>query len=72
MLFRSNNSNLSVIGYSGSDFTRSVVNRKSVSGYIFLIADAAAAYASRKQASVAISTTEAEYVALENATKHVI
>src|SRR3954467_14071684 len=56
-------------GYSDSDYARSVVDRKSVSEHVFLLNGAAVSYASRKQTSVAMSTTEAEYVAVAAAAK---
>src|SRR5437762_2383101 len=56
-------------GYSDSDFVRSRIDRKSVSGYVFLLNEVAVAYVSRKQTSVATSTTKAEYVAITTAAK---
>ena len=38
--------------------------RKSITGYIFLAGNGAISWCSRKQISVALSLTEAEYVAL--------
>ena len=49
--------------YGGSD------DRKSTSGYVVLVNKGAVAWASRKQACVALSTMESEYVALANASQ---
>ena len=43
--------------------------RKSISGYIFLAGNGAITWSSRKQISVALSSTEAEYIALSEAAR---
>ena len=43
--------------------------RKSISGYVFLARNGAITWSSRKQISVALSLTEAEYVALSEAAR---
>ena len=47
-------------------------HRKSISGYVFVIAGGAIAWSSKKQARVALSTAEAEYAAAVHATKQVL
>ncbi|KAG7547302.1 Reverse transcriptase RNA-dependent DNA polymerase [Arabidopsis suecica] len=49
--------------YTDSDFAGDVDGRRSTSGYVFLMDDAAVAWSSKKQPIVTLSTTEAEYVA---------
>ena len=49
--------------YTDSDFAGDVDTRKSTSGYVFLMDNAAVAWLSKKQPIVTLSTTEAEYVA---------
>lgn len=49
--------------YTDSDFAGDIDSRKSTSGYVFLIDNAAVAWSSKKQPIVTLSTTEAEYVA---------
>lgn len=51
-------------GYSDSDWGSDVDDRKSVSGYTFLLCNGAVSWHSKKQATVAKSTVEAEYVGL--------
>lgn len=46
--------------------------QKSISGYIVVIAGGAVAWSSKKQATVALSTSEAEYIAATHAAKQVI
>eukprot|EP00253_Pinus_taeda_P018632 PITA_18632 len=52
-----------LIGYTDSDWARSVDDRKSTSGYVFHMGSGVISWASKKQPIVALSTTEAEYVA---------
>eukprot|EP00253_Pinus_taeda_P016228 PITA_16228 len=52
-----------LIGYTDSDWPGSVDDRKSTSGYVFHMGSGAISWASKKQSIVALSTTEAEYVA---------
>jgi hypothetical protein len=50
-------------GYSDSDWAGSVTDRKSTSGCCFSLGSGMISWFSRKQTSVALSTTEAEYMA---------
>ena len=52
-----------LVGYTDSDWAGSVPDRKSTSGCCFSLGSAVIAWRSRKQTSVALSTTEAEYIA---------
>jgi hypothetical protein len=47
-------------------------DRRSILGYIFLLAGAAITWSSKKQTTVALSSTEAEYMALLQAAKEII
>ena len=55
------------IGYSDSDYAGDLDDRKSTSGYLFKLAGAVISWRSKKQPTVALSTAEAEYVALSSA-----
>lgn len=50
-------------GYVDADFASDPSDRKSISGYVFMIADGAFSWSSKKQQAVTTSTTEAEYYA---------
>ena len=52
------------IGYSDADWGGDLDDRKSTSGYVFLISGGAVSWRSKKQSCIALSTAEAEYVAL--------
>ena len=63
---------VSIIGYTDSDYGGCADSRKSTSGYIFQIMGSAIAWRPRLQDCVALSTTEAEYVAASEACKEAI
>ena len=54
----------SCIGYSDADWAGDKLDRKSTSGYSFQLSGASISWASIKQSCVALSTAEAEYIAL--------
>ncbi len=62
----------SLIGYSDADWAGDLDDRHSTTGNVFLMAGGAISWLSKKQASVALSTSEAEYVALSLATQEAI
>ncbi|CAI5732010.1 unnamed protein product [Peronospora farinosa] len=51
-------------GYSDADWAGDHSDRKSTSGYAFLLMSAPISWGSKKQSSVSLSTSEAEYIAL--------
>ncbi|QRW07679.1 Reverse transcriptase [Ceratobasidium sp. AG-Ba] len=55
------------VGYSNADWGSSLLNRKSISGNCFLLGGASVSWSSKKQPTVALSTMEAEYMALAHA-----
>nr|XP_043611883.1 protein ENHANCED DISEASE RESISTANCE 2-like [Erigeron canadensis] len=61
---------LEVVGYSDSDFAKSKEDKKSTSGYIFMLAGGPISWWSHKQKLTATSTMMAEYIAVYNATCH--
>jgi hypothetical protein len=58
------NVDLSLEGYADADWAGSAVDRKSTLGSCFTLGSAMVSWCSRKQSSVALSTIEAEYIAL--------
>ncbi|MBA3284506.1 MAG: hypothetical protein H0U27_05530 [Nitrosopumilus sp.] len=56
-------------GYSDASYAENRKDRKSTSGYIFLKANGAISWKSKKQPIVSLSSMEAEYIALTSAAK---
>ena len=50
--------------YTDADYANDVGTRKSITGFVFKLAGGAISWASKKQSVVALSTLEAEYVAM--------
>lgn len=63
---------LKVQGFVDADFGGEVDHRKSTTGYIFTVGNTAVSWMSQLQKIVALSTTEAEYVAVTEASKEMI
>ena len=55
------------VSFSDADWAGDINDRKSTSGYLLKISGGAVSWRSKKQECVALSTTEAEYVALASA-----
>jgi hypothetical protein len=55
-------STFDLIGYSNADYARCKIDRKSTSGTCQFLGRSLVSWASKKQNSVALSTTEAEYI----------
>lgn len=60
------------IGYSDADWGGDLDDRKSTSGYLFQIGEGPVSWRSKKQTSVALSTAEAEYMALASAAQEAV
>jgi len=59
-------------GFVDSDWGGCAVDRRSYTGYVFLLNGGPISWDSKKQRTVALSSTEAEYMALSEATKKAI
>ncbi|KAG8481222.1 hypothetical protein CXB51_025972 [Gossypium anomalum] len=60
------------IGYVDTDFAGDLDRRKSLTGYVFTIGGCAISWKATLQTTVALSTTEAEYMAITEACKEVV
>ncbi|KAL0440855.1 UNVERIFIED_CONTAM: Secreted RxLR effector protein [Sesamum radiatum] len=61
-----------MVGYTDSDWAGSVDDMKSTSGYTFSLGSGIFSWASKKQATVAQSSAEAEYIAAAATSNHAI
>ena len=66
------NNTSGLVGFSDSDWAGDPISRRSVSGYVFLFGGTAVSWSSRKQPSVALSSTEGEYMATTQASRDAI
>lgn len=64
--------NRDLIGYTDADWGSDSDDRKSCSGYVFKLQGGAVSWASKKQQTVALSSTEAEYMAVSLACQEVV
>ena len=61
-----------LVGYSDSDFANDIDTRKSITGYLFMMNGGPITWSSQKQKTIALSTTEAEYVAASESAKEIL
>jgi len=59
-------------GFSDADYAGDVNTRRSTTGYLFALADGAITWASKRQTTVSLSTTESEYISASTAIKECI
>ena len=57
---------LILVGYVDANWGENLVDRKSITGYVFLLCGAAISWKSKRQDTVAKSTMESEYMALSD------
>lgn len=64
MYSRDNQPDIEIVGYCDADFAADVEDRKSISGFVYMMSGGAVTWNSRKQQTVALSTTESEYMSI--------
>jgi hypothetical protein len=65
-------SNKGLIAYTDSDYAADPVKRRSTTGYLFKLANGIISWRSRAQKTIALSATEAEYMALSDCSRQAI
>jgi len=63
---------LDIHGFVDADWARDLDQRRTTSGYVFNLFGGAVSWMSKKQSVVALSTTEAEYMAATHASKEAV
>jgi hypothetical protein len=63
---------VTLTGYADADWAGDLQDRKSTSGYVFMLAGGAISWCSKKQPVVALSTTESEYISASAAATEAI
>jgi len=64
--------NLQLMGYADADWEGDLDERKSTSGYVFLLSNGAISWSSKKQSCISLSTMEAEFVAFSAAVQEAV
>src|SRR6266851_1057801 len=72
VLGRGTSGNSTLLGYADADWASDVNNCKSTLGYMFKLGGGAISWSSKKQAAIALSSTEAEYITRAHAAKEAI
>jgi hypothetical protein len=62
-------SSMELVGYCDADYAGDLDNMRSTTGYVFIMNGAAITWQSKRQPTVAASTTEAEYMVAASAVK---
>jgi len=61
-----------VLGYCDADWGGDLEGKRSTTGFVFMIGGGAISWSSKRQPTIALSTTEAEYMENTQATKEAI
>jgi hypothetical protein len=69
---RGNPDGTTLHGFVDADWASDIADRKSTSGFVFMLGGGAISWSSKKQPSVALSSTEAEYIAGAHAAKEAV
>lgn len=64
--------NLELVGFADADWAGDIGDRKSTSGYLYKLGNSPVSWSSKKQSSVALSSTEAEYISAAYASQEAV
>jgi Reverse transcriptase (RNA-dependent DNA polymerase) len=71
IIYDGKKNNASLTGYVDADWAADKNDRRSLTGYVFILCGGAVSWSSKKQSSMAQSSTEAEYMAGAHAAKEI-
>lgn len=63
IFYKKGGSNMKLMAFTDNDYAGDLDDRRSTSGFVFMLGSGAVSWSSKKQYVVALSTTEAEYIA---------
>ena len=72
IIYKRQEHKLIILGHSDSDWATDSNDRKSFTGYVFMIHDESATWNSHKQTTIAHSSTDSEYMTISDASREVI
>src|SRR5260221_10027396 len=72
LLFYGNQFNCNLVSFSNSDWAGDPNTQRLVSGYAFLFCRAVITWSAKKQLTIALSSTEAEYMAMTHSGKEAV
>ncbi|XP_045797951.1 secreted RxLR effector protein 161-like [Trifolium pratense] len=62
LLYKKTNIEMQLNGWTNSDYAGDLDDRKSTSGYVFMLGEGAISWSSKKQPIATLSTTEVEFI----------
>lgn len=65
-------SDVTLRGYADADYANDKASRRLVTGYLFTYSPSIISWKSRRQRTVALSTTEAEYMSISDCSRHAL
>lgn len=72
IIYKRGGESLRLEGYVDSSYGSDKLDRRSVTGYVFLLNGSPISWASKRQSTIALSTTEAEYYAAVHASREAV
>jgi len=72
LVFHGDQLNCNLVGFSDSDWASDLNSRRLVSGYAFILCGAMIAWSAKKQQTIALSSTKAEYMAMTHSGNEVV